>query len=760
MKVREPGGLAAYHQLVDPNAETPDPQELSHPFPKLPQFADMVERERREFEIAVARTAYNYMYSYLPGVPLAANCPPKEAFSLGYKALVAGPLEEIGSNFLDVVNERLEAEIMGDLFPEEGREVIREVMRAIEEMREQFDGASKLNVLGDVESIIKVIEAIGKVPPELEKLSKETATILHDLRMKVRAMESMLAQLPYEGVTVFLRDTLYDVLHDSLGEGYLEAKTLAEYDLVYRSLPLPKARTLATEPWMELAEGQAPWMSDWYFGWLQIAGFNTSQLKGVFVSTDAAPDPAEGIALDVLQAKTSIDDALLQAVLAAVVPGAGGETLESAAAAGRLYALDYAQFEGAACSVLHGKQRYLAAPIALFYYTEQKAKGYPTAAPAQGSLVPIAIQLGQAHDPERCPLFTSPAAPAAAALTGVQDPSGHKWLAAKFHVNHACAVQHEAVAHLADCHLTIEPIAVAANRTLPQAHPIHALLWPHFRFTIAINASALHSLVIPGSVVASVLSPTIQTSLALVRASREAYHWDDRCPTRLFGRRGLDTDRLPNFPFRDDTMLVWDAIHRFVADYLDVYYHGDQDVLSDPELQAFVAELVDPERGAVRGMNGLIEMDGKPTIASKAYLIDVIAQIIYVASAQHASVNFAQYPLMSYLPSVSGTAYRDVPTRDDAFGEAEYLETLPPIDVGLYQLSFGWLLSALQYDRLGYYTANPRRPYFQDTRVHPARDRFQAALATAEATIRQRNFCRPLAFEMQIPSFIPNSISI
>lgn len=744
---------------VDPNADNPDPEELTHPQPALPQTVEGDEQERRAFELAVAKTNYNYMYSYLPGVPLSANCPDNEAFSLAYKASVAPPLAELGENFLEVVIERLEADIMGHLYPEEGREIIRNLIAKIENMRDQLEGISKLNVVADIESVVEVVEALAKIPPELEKLSKETSTLLKDLGHKVGAIESMMAELPQQGVTVFLRDTLYDLLHDDLGSDYLEAKTIAEYDCVYQTLPLPKIREFEPQPWMKLGAGEAVWMSDWYFGWLQTAGFNTSQLKGVYLSSDGAADPAEGIALATLTSKMPIDDAIFQGVLGAVSPGEAEVTLAAAAQAGQLYALDYAQFDGATCDILHGKQRYLAAPVALFYYSSAAPSGFPPAE-SGGSLVPIAIQLGQRHDAESVPIFTPTTAPKVRELTQVADDSGYKWLAAKFHVNHACAVQHEAVAHLADCHLTIEPIAVTAKRNLPKAHPIHALLEPHFRFTIAINASALHSLIIPGSVVASVLSPTIDATHALVKAAREGYHWDDRCPSRLFTRRGLDAERLPTFAFRDDTILLWEAIRQFAGDYLDVYYQTDKDVLDDYELQAMVQELVANDRGDMKGMNGLGEVGGKPAFTNKSYLADWVAQVIYVASAQHASVNFAQYPLMSYLPSVSGTAYRDVPTRNEEFGEKEYLETLPPIDVGLYQLSFGWLLSSLQWDRLGYYTKNPRRPYFQDKRVHAARDRFQAALATAEATIRERNFTRPMSFEMQIPSFVPNSISI
>ena len=85
---------------------------------------------------------------------------------------------------------------------------------------------------------------------------------------------------------------------------------------------------------------------------------------------------------------------------------------------------------------------------------------------------------------------------------------------------------------------------------------------------------------------------------------------------------------------------------------------------------------------------------------------------------------------------------------------------MPPIDVALYQASFSYLLSSVQYDKLGHYAQNERRPYFKDKRVAPVVAAFQAELAAAEATIHTRNRSRPFPYESQLPSQVPNSISI
>lgn len=48
--------------------------------------------------------------------------------------------------------------------------------------------------------------------------------------------------------------------------------------------------------------------------------------------------------------------------------------------------------------------------------------------------------------------------------------------------------------HLARCHFTIEPIAVAVHRTMAEEHPIALLLNTHLHFHIANDAVAAYTL--------------------------------------------------------------------------------------------------------------------------------------------------------------------------------------------------------------------------------------------------------------------------
>jgi arachidonate 15-lipoxygenase len=709
------------------------------PAPSLPQKDDTDAAVRRAYELSLARTRYNYTTSYLYPAPLAAQVPAEEKFSVAYEAKVAPVLAEVAANLKKVLVQRFGDHLRSDL-PKMPMPWMVDMEAALEEAQKLLSG---FHPFKDIQVIHKIVKALHEAPEEMKKAYRGVSEIPAHIAQLSTSVTQSLEDMKDVGVTSFLKDTMYEQLRTpAAGDAYLHARTVDDFKTLYPAFQgPPRVMILEPQPWMRLSPGQEVWESDWYFGWLQIAGFNTTNLKGVF---PVGKSTELGVDLGELLEKAPFDDSMLRKVA-----GDSGISLQRAAEQGRLHALDLTMLDPALTGSLHGDRRYVTAPIALFYWNPASRPGYPE---GRGSLQPVAIQLGQKHDPTNYPIF---------------QPGGDpgKWKLAKYFVLNALAVQHETVAHLGACHLVTETLIVATRRQLSHLHPIMVLLKPHFRFTLPINEGAKHSLIIPGGVVASVLSPSIEGSLKMVRDARLAWRFDQNLPHRLFELRGVDAGRLPEFPFRDDTLLLWEAIQTFVRSYLSRYYSGDDEVGADLELQAWVQEITSPTAAGFQGLGGLTFVDGPggrtARLDSLDYLIQMVSLIIYTAGPQHANVNYAQYPMMSYLPSVAGTAYAPPPTSATvADAEAEYLKVLAPLDVALYQLSFGYLLSSVQYDTFGVYSDNPRRPYFADQKAEAASIDFRLALARIEAEIRKRNESRPLPYENQLPSMIPNSISI
>jgi arachidonate 15-lipoxygenase len=211
----------------------------------------------------------------------------------------------------------------------------------------------------------------------------------------------------------------------------------------------------------------------------------------------------------------------------------------------------------------------------------------------------------------------------------------------------------------------------------------------------------------------------------------------------------LDPEALPDYPYRDDALLVWDAIRTWTRSYLGLYYKADADVLADAELQAWVAEIRADDGGRMKSFakSGRVE--------SLGYLADAAALVIFTASAQHAAVNFPQCPLMSYSPAMPLAAYRDAPTRTTGMTAQDYLDLLPPLDMAHLQRDVGTMLGALRYTQLGQYDGGA----FGDPKVAAPLGAFQARLAEIEKIIQERNAARP-AYEFLQPSLIPQSINI
>ncbi|TQV88248.1 lipoxygenase family protein [Aliikangiella coralliicola] len=700
-------------------------------YPSLPQNVSEKEFQQRQFQLSLARTSYNYMQSYLEGVPLSADLPKGEEFSLAYEAKVLPVFLRLADNFKSVVLDILEEEIEGD-FPEDAIKKIEEAYSKFEEKKGSW------HLIDEAKDIIGILESLSAIPEALRKLKN----LPKDIKKLVTGMESLIKEASREGPTAMLKSTLYDLLAN---HQYLTATSKEDYKKLFKSLPAPQTLAVERKPWMNPEE--EPYEQDWFFGYLQTGGYNTTNLQGVRLDDES---DKYSVALSTLTEKFPVTDKIFQAVV-----GDDTISLRKAAQNKQLYVCDYSMLDGAKSCDNHGKPRFVAAPIALFYLNPNPVQGFP----GQGEVLqPIAIQLQQKYDAETSPIFTPNN------CSDANDENGLKWRTAKMLVNVVCAIQHENVAHLGACHLTIEPMVVAAHRQLSEQHPLLKLLIPHFRFTLNINDNAIHNLVIPGGVVANTVGLTVESSLAMVAEARAAWRWDEQCPDRLFQERGVDEASLPQFAFRDDTLLLWNAIKDFVSDYLKIYYQDDAAVSNDCELRGFINELVSPLYASFKGMNGLVapNEEGEPyRIESLDYLIQIVSHMIYLAGPQHASVNYAQYPLMSYSPSVSGCIYHAVPTRSDEIKtEEEALKWCLPLDIALYTLSFEYLLTGVQYDTLGHYSDDPRVPYFADPRVdEPVKD-FQERLSLIEIEIRKRNKERPMPYLFQLPSMVPNSTSI
>ncbi len=262
------------------------------------------------------------------------------------------------------------------------------------------------------------------------------------------------------------------------------------------------------------------------------------------------------------------------------------------------------------------------------------------------------------------------------------------------------------MSHLGHTHLFIEPFVVATHRNLVPNHPLNRLLVPHFEGTLSINNAAQGVLIKPGRGVDQLLGGTIDSDrLAAVKGLR-GLPFNEAMPPKQFTARGVDDpDLLPEYPYRDDVLTYWDAIHDWVESYLRIYYPSDSDVRDDPELGAWIRDIGAHGGGRVVGIDD--------TILDFEYLVDAASLILHTSSVQHAAVNFQEYDVMSYCPNMPLALYAPAPTSKEGLTEQDYVDMLPPKTAAITQQAIMYLLGSIHYTTLGKY---PRR-HFRDQRV-------------------------------------------
>jgi arachidonate 15-lipoxygenase len=414
------------------------------------------------------------------------------------------------------------------------------------------------------------------------------------------------------------------------------------------------------------------------------------------------------------------------------------DSLAEAIAQRRAYVADYAGLGPLAPN--HATFKLLtgighnSAPIALFVVPK-----------SGNTLRPVAIQCGQ--DPAVAPLILRP------------QPDDHQaywsWQMAKTVVQTADFNHHEMFVHLARTHLVSEAFCVATHRTLAPTHPLNVLLIPHFEGDLFINELAALLIMGPGTFADIILPAPIQDLQRGAGADRLAWDFYENMPPTEFAARGVaDPSALPEYPYRDDALLVWSDIHNWVERYVGVYYASDVDVRADTELSAWAEELI--YIGKIKGFR---------PITTRAQLVDVVAMIIYTASAQHAAVNYPQRTLMTYTPFMAGLNRERGPKQSEGMTEADWIKMLPGVFGSLAQLYFLNLLGSVYYRPLGEYRHN-RFPYplaLTDPRIVAEGGplaRFRAALKQTEKRVTARNRERSWPYEYLLPSQIPTSTNI
>ncbi|XP_049351543.1 linoleate 9S-lipoxygenase B isoform X4 [Solanum verrucosum] len=289
------------------------------------------------------------------------------------------------------------------------------------------------------------------------------------------------------------------------------------------------------------------------------------------------------------------------------------------------------------------------------------------------TLKPLAIELSLPHpDGDQFGTVSKVYTPAD------QGVEGSIWQLAKAYVAVNDMGIHQLISHWLNTHAVIEPFVIATNRQLSVLHPIHKLLYPHFRNTMNINALARETLANCGGFVETYLFPA-KYSMEMSAAAYKDWVFNEQALPADLIKRGVAVEDsssphgirllILDYPYAIDGLEIWAAINSWVTEYCKFYYKSDETVQKDTELQAWWKELREEGHGDKK------DEAWWPKMQTRQELIDCCTIIIWMASALHAAVNFGLYSYAGFLPNRPSLSWNLMPEPGSA--EYEELKTNP-----------------------------------------------------------------------------------
>jgi arachidonate 5-lipoxygenase len=229
---------------------------------------------------------------------------------------------------------------------------------------------------------------------------------------------------------------------------------------------------------------------------------------------------------------------------------------------------------------------------------------------------------------------------------------------------------------------------------------------------------------------------------------------DGTLPNDLRNRGVDDEALLPHYYYRSDAKEIYDAIHSYVQKYLDLYYHSDDAVIKDVEIQNWRQELVAPVKKNGLGINGMFGENGKFTTTKQICL--TLTSIIFTCSVQHAAVNFRQYEDYAYPPNFPLKLHGTPPKNKEGVDDTDLLQALPTKAEMFDTLVITSVLSTRSMHSLGNFEVE----YITDEKALRIVQEFKANLARIATRNKEKNNNRREKYWCLNPNRVPNSISI
>ncbi|MDN5881576.1 MAG: lipoxygenase [Nitrosospira sp.] len=390
----------------------------------------------------------------------------------------------------------------------------------------------------------------------------------------------------------------------------------------------------------------------------------------------------------------------------------------------RVYVLDYAALDVLQLNPGHidgGQKQYVTTPIVVLFLQ------------SDGMLRPIAIQLYQDSRPDNA-IYTS--------------KDGNLWLTAKMFAQVADGNHHILYTHATRIHYVMEAIIMASRRQLYKSHPLYILLNPHLQYTLNVNHQ--HTFLKnrkgrPGRF-GELFAGDYDSTMQCMANGMTSFDFKESAFPDDIANREVDNPDL-FYPYRDDGVLLWNAIQSFSKEYVDLYYKSEADITEDHEIQAWANDISARDRGRIPGFPA--------RFGSRQELAETLGHIIFLCTAFHSCIHFHQYKYPGFVPNMPYSAYAPPPAGKNAEMKAAELLKFLPAFRSAYSQTWTYFLTNFRVNSIGQYELQQFDPEARDV-IRRFRDR----LDEIEGQIDKRNSSRSFVYDRMNPRVIPNGVTV
>jgi len=211
-----------------------------------------------------------------------------------------------------------------------------------------------------------------------------------------------------------------------------------------------------------------------------------------------------------------------------------------------------------------------------------------------------------------------------------------------------------------------------------------------------------------------------------------------------FKKRGVE--EVPNYYYKEDGLVIWDAVEKFVARVLLEFYRTNGEVSQDTELQEWIADV------ATNGLRDHI-YDKIETIEQ---LVTLITGIIWTCTAGHAAINTPQMDYMTFIPNYPASL-RQVAPRKKGSQSFEIMAALPGKEITTTQIAAAFFLSQSSEQEI--FISQLKPVLWVGEVAHSAHALFIDQLLQLKTVIERRNETNPLYGYLN-PDEVPSTLSL